>query len=78
MEFTPIYCVQYTVVDLFDGDKHTKFVRFGDRSNALRYAALVSQCNDIDGNVDVTDEFTGEVLATYKDGKEIYLTDLEF
>ena len=74
-----IYCVQYTVVDYFDGDKHSKFVRYSDKENALRYADMLSTCcTDVEGNVDVVDDFTGEVIATYRDGKAVYLTDLEF
>lgn len=79
MENPSIYCVQYTVVNLFDGDKCAKYVKYSDKFNALRYAeALSCCCIDVDGNVDVVNDFTGEVIATYKQGKEIYFADSEF
>ena len=79
MEYPSIYCVQYTIMDLFDGDKHAKCVKYSDKFNALRYAeALSCCCIDVDGNVDVVDDFTGEVLATYRQGKEVYLSESAF
>lgn len=55
-----------------NGDCIHKEFRFYNIDNAYKNAMLLSDCEDIVGDVDTIDTETGEVLFTYLDGRLTY------
>ena len=66
------YNVVFNQVD-FDFTKSHISMKFFSFVNAWKYAKEISECADIDElHADVIDGTTGEVVATFSAGAEIY------
>lgn len=71
------FIVSANAVSLFGSrkypERHYKVLQL---VNALDIAEEFSQCNDVIGTVNVWDGSTGEILASYEEGKIVYQSDV--
>lgn len=65
-----LYQVNYTYLPIDSWDKISKTVYFASLKNAKYLAKELSKCFDVQGNVDIIDGLTGEVLCVYNGGTE--------
>lgn len=62
------YEISYMTRRYEDGKEYPESGYYANFQNAMAFAEKVSDMEDVVGNVDVTDAFTGEVYASYKKG----------
>ena len=65
-----LYQINYTYSQIDSWDNVSKTVYFASLKNAKYLAKELSKCFDVQGNVDIIDGLTGELLFVYSEGKE--------
>lgn len=64
--------VHYMVMDMLTGERSKDIRYFASLANAEMVADNLSACADVNDNVDVIDGTTGEVLACYNNGTQVF------
>lgn len=66
------YTINYTYSPIDSWDNISKEVNFASLKNAQYLARELSKCCDVQGNVDIINGMTGEVVAIFKNGEKTY------
>lgn len=65
------YCINFKSFDN-EWNLRRNEINYFNLDNAIRMALLLSTCVDVNGEVDVIDCMTGEVMLTAENGKKMY------